>query len=217
MFDELLARLRVFARRQGRQERLLVDDLVVDRDARAVTRDGVALELTAREFDLLALLAQHAGRVVSRYEIFDAVWDGETDLRSNAIDVHIANLRAKIDRPFGRDTLQTVRGVGFRLTPLSAMRRMPVRVRLVAGFVIAMIVVLLGAGAFVFWRVQYALDHRLDQDLAEQSSDLVQAARGQSPAAALASLRDEGRRAQLLSADGRVLASGTGDHRRRRR
>ena len=59
----------------------------------------------------LALLVERAGRVVTRYEIFDEVWDGETDLRSNAIDVHVANLRAKI----GRERIETVRGVGFRL------------------------------------------------------------------------------------------------------
>jgi two-component system OmpR family sensor kinase len=90
------------------------------------------------------------------------------------------------------------------------LSRLPLRVRLVVGFVGAMLVVLVGAGAFVFWRVQYALDHRLDQDLASQTSDLRQAAAHQDPATALASLRDEGREAQLLSADGAVLASGTG-------
>jgi DNA-binding response OmpR family regulator len=114
-FDELLARLRVFARRHGHHELLVVDDLKVDRERRTVTRAGVRVELTAREFDLLAFLAERAGRVVTRFQIFEEVWDGETDLRSNAIDVHIGNLRAKIDRPFGRESLQTVRGVGFRL------------------------------------------------------------------------------------------------------
>jgi DNA-binding response OmpR family regulator len=114
-FDELLARLRVFARRGGHRDRLVVDDLVIDRDRRTVMRGDVPVDLTAREFDLLVLLAARAGRVVTRFQIFDEVWDGETDLRSNAIDVHVANLRAKIDRPFGRESLQTVRGIGFRL------------------------------------------------------------------------------------------------------
>jgi DNA-binding response OmpR family regulator len=114
-FDELLARLRVFARRNGDHELLVVDDLKVDRQRRTVMRAGVLVDLTAREFDLLAFLAERAGRVVTRFQIFDEVWDGETDLRSNAIDVHVGNLRAKIDRPFGRETLQTVRGIGFRL------------------------------------------------------------------------------------------------------
>jgi signal transduction histidine kinase len=88
--------------------------------------------------------------------------------------------------------------------------RLPLRARLVAGFVAAMVVVLVGAGAFVFWRVQYALDHRLDQDLQSQTSDLRQAASRQEPAAALASLHDEAREAQLLDVDGAVLASGPG-------
>ncbi len=114
-FDELLERLRVFARRHGGHELLVVDDLVIDRERRTVTRSGVAVDVTAREFDLVALLAERAGRVATRLQILEAVWDGETDLRSNAIDVHIAKLRAKIDRPFGRSSIQTVRGIGFRL------------------------------------------------------------------------------------------------------
>jgi two-component system OmpR family sensor kinase len=88
--------------------------------------------------------------------------------------------------------------------------RLPLRVRLVAGFVGAMIVVLVAAGAFVFWRVQFALDHRLDQDLRSQTGDLRQAAARQTPSAALASLRDQAREAQLLTAGGAVLASGSG-------
>ncbi|MFN8108742.1 MAG: response regulator transcription factor [Thermoleophilia bacterium] len=111
--DELLARLRVFARRGGGGGRLVLGDLVVDRDARTVARAGAPIVLTAREFDLLVALVARPGRVVSRDRILDEVWDGETDLRSNAIDVHVANLRAKIDRPFGTETIRTVRGVGF--------------------------------------------------------------------------------------------------------
>jgi two-component system OmpR family sensor kinase len=88
--------------------------------------------------------------------------------------------------------------------------RLPLHARLVAGFAVAMLVVLIGAGAFVFWRVQYALDHRLDQDLQAQSSDLRQAAALLSPRAALASLRDQARDTQLLSGTGTVLAAGRG-------
>jgi signal transduction histidine kinase len=73
-----------------------------------------------------------------------------------------------------------------------------------------MLVVLVAAGGFVWWRVQFALDHRLDQDLASQTSDLHQAARRAAPSAALASLRDQGRLAQLLAGDGTILASGAG-------
>jgi len=114
-FDELLARLRVFARRGTPRERIVVGDLVIDHERRGVARDGVDVELTAREFDLLSLLASRIGRVVTRVQILDEVWDGETDLRSNAIDVHVGKLRAKVDRPFGRRSIQTVRGVGFRM------------------------------------------------------------------------------------------------------
>jgi len=114
-FDELLARLRVFARRARHDKTLVIGDLVIDGGRRTVARAGVAIELTAREFDLLVALAERAGRVVTRTSILDAVWDGEDDLRSNAIDVHVGKLRAKVDRPFGRDTIQTVRGIGFRL------------------------------------------------------------------------------------------------------
>jgi signal transduction histidine kinase len=88
--------------------------------------------------------------------------------------------------------------------------RLPLRARLVAGFAVAMLVVLLAAGAYVFWRVQFALDHRLDQDLRTQSADLVEAGTHLAPRAALASLRDEARETQLLTADGSVLASGPG-------
>ena len=114
-FDELLARLRVFARRHGHHELLVVDDLVIDFERRSVMRGEVPIELTAREFDLLALLAERAGRVVSRLSILDEVWDGEAHLRSNAIDVHVAKLRAKVDQPFGLKSIHTVRGIGFRL------------------------------------------------------------------------------------------------------
>lgn len=114
-FDELLARLRVIGRRAGHGEALTVGDLTVDRERRTVAVAGVPVDLTAREFVLLVLLVERAGRVVSRLEILDGVWDGDTDLRSNAIDAHIARLRAKIDRPFGRESIETVRGHGFRL------------------------------------------------------------------------------------------------------
>jgi two-component system OmpR family response regulator len=115
--DELLARLRALRRRATIEDDvvLTVGGLVVDPGARRTSRDGVPIELSAREFDILHLLAARAGRVVSRFTILDEVWDGETDLRSNVIDVHLATIRAKIDRPFGTDTITTVRGVGYRL------------------------------------------------------------------------------------------------------
>jgi DNA-binding response OmpR family regulator len=114
-FDELLARLRVIGRRAGHGELLQVGDLTIDRERHAVSVGGASVELTGREFSLLVVLALRVGRVVSRLEILDEVWDGDTDLRSNAIDVHVTRLRGKVDRPFGRERIETVRGIGFRL------------------------------------------------------------------------------------------------------
>ncbi|WP_310526950.1 response regulator transcription factor [Nocardioides sp.] len=116
---ELLARLRALQRRSSYGEGVLleVDDLVVDPGARRVSRAGAEIELSAREFDILHLLVSRVGQVVSRYTILDEVWDGDTDLRSNVIDVHLAGIRAKIDRPFGTHTITTMRGAGYRVDP----------------------------------------------------------------------------------------------------
>jgi two-component system OmpR family response regulator len=115
--DELLARLRALHRRSAHDEGApaQVDDLVVDPTSRRVRRGDVEIEMSAREFDILYLLVSRVGKVVSRYTILDEVWDGETDLRSNVIDVHVAGLRAKIDKPFGTQTITTLRGSGYRL------------------------------------------------------------------------------------------------------
>ena len=117
--DELLARLRALYRRGSLvgEAPVQLGDLVVDPVARRVTRRGTEIVLSAREFDILHLLVSHAGRVVTRLMILDEVWDGETDLRSNVIDVHLAAIRAKIDKPFGTETITTLRGVGYRVDP----------------------------------------------------------------------------------------------------
>lgn len=115
---ELLARLRALTRRStAGSGPFVVGDLVVDPEARRVTRGEVEIELTAREFDVLELLVSRAGRAVSRFTILDEVWDGDTDLRSNVIDVYLASIRAKIDRPFGTSTITTLRGAGYRVDP----------------------------------------------------------------------------------------------------
>jgi two-component system OmpR family response regulator len=115
--DELLARIRALYRRGGlvHEAPTRIGGLLVEPASRRVSRDGVEIGLSAREFDILHLLIANAGRVVTRLTILDEVWDGETDLRSNVIDVHLASIRAKIDRPFGTDTITTLRGVGYRL------------------------------------------------------------------------------------------------------
>lgn len=121
--DELLARLRALHRRGHPdldEPPVTVGDLMLDPAAHRVRRGGTEIELSAREFDILHLLMSRAGKVVTRYQILDEVWDGETDVRSNVIDVHIAALRSKIDRPFGTDTITTLRGVGYRIDPVTA-------------------------------------------------------------------------------------------------
>ena len=118
-FDELLARLRALHRRTADADaaELRAGDLILDPTRRRVFRADAEVELPAREFDILHLLMARAGQCLTRYQILDEVWDGETDLRSNVIDVYIASLRAKIDRPFGRHAIETLRGAGYRLEP----------------------------------------------------------------------------------------------------
>ncbi|MET8907897.1 response regulator transcription factor [Micromonospora sp. NPDC004551] len=119
-FDELLARLRALHRRSAAPPptaEVRAGDLVLDPARRRVFRGKSEIELSAREFDILALLLTRAGECLTRYQILDEVWDGETDIRSNVIDVHVATLRAKVDKPFGRHAIETLRGVGYRLRP----------------------------------------------------------------------------------------------------
>ena len=116
-FAELLARIRALSRR-GRSEapvRLKVADLEVDASARRVTRSGRALDLTAREFELLEYLVRNHGRVVSREMLARDVWKetGRATPLDNVIDVHIARLRRKVDDSAEPKLIHTVRGVGF--------------------------------------------------------------------------------------------------------
>lgn len=115
--EELHARLRAISRRRpATGGRLEVGDLVLDAEQQRAWRAGVELELSRRELAVLEVLMDNAGRVVSRARLLDQVWDGEVDPRSNAIDVHISKLRAKIDKAFGRSSsITTLRGTGYRL------------------------------------------------------------------------------------------------------
>ena len=116
-FAELLARLRALVRR-GASERppvLRVGDLSLDPARRTVTRDGTSIDLTAREFALLEYLMRHAGEVLTRTRLIEHVWDFAYDGDSNVVDVYIRYLRNKVDRPFGRGSIETVRGAGYRL------------------------------------------------------------------------------------------------------
>jgi two-component system OmpR family response regulator len=116
-FTELLARLRALVRR-GAGERpavLRTGDLAFDPASRRVTRGATAIDLTAKEVALLEYLMRRPGEVLSRSRIIEHVWDFGYDGDSNVVDVYIRYLREKIDRPFRRDTIETIRGSGYRL------------------------------------------------------------------------------------------------------
>jgi two-component system, OmpR family, response regulator len=116
-FDELLARLRALQRRGGaeRPTVLEVGSLSLDPASRELRRAGAVIALSAKEFALLEALMRRAGEVLSRYQLLEQAWDREYDNRSNIVDVYISYLRDKIDRPFGMHSIETVRGVGYRL------------------------------------------------------------------------------------------------------
>jgi len=116
-FAELLARIRALLRR-GEPERpavLTVDDLVVDPATHRASRGGVPIQLTRKEFALLEYFVRHPGEVLSRTKLIEHVWDFAFEGDSNVVDVYVRYLRQKIDRPFGKDSLETVRGAGYRL------------------------------------------------------------------------------------------------------
>jgi two-component system, OmpR family, response regulator len=116
-FAELLARLRALARRPPveRPAVLEVGDLRLDPATRSVWRSDEEIHLSAKEFALLETFMRRPGEVLSRYQLLEHCWDYGYEHRSNIVDVYIRYLREKIDRPFGRDSLETVRGVGYRL------------------------------------------------------------------------------------------------------
>ena len=116
-FAELLARLRALVRR-GAAERpveLRVGDLRLDPATKRVTRDETEIELSAREFALLEAFMRRPGEVLSRYALLEQVWDYEYENRSNVVDSYVRFLRRKIDKPFGTDSIETVRGAGYRM------------------------------------------------------------------------------------------------------
>jgi two-component system, OmpR family, response regulator len=116
-FAELLARLRALMRRVNgeRPSVLEVGDLTLDPATRQVRRGGAEIVLSAKEFALLETFMRRPGEVLSRLHLLEHAWDFAYDARSNVVDVYIRNLRKKIDEPFGRRSLETVRGVGYRL------------------------------------------------------------------------------------------------------
>ncbi len=118
-FGELLARLRALLRR-GPAERapeIVVGNVRIDPAAHSVTRAGVRVDLSPREFSLLEYLARRPGEVVRRSEILDHVWDYDYDGMSNIVDVYVGYLRRKLEKPFHSPVIRAVRGVGYILEP----------------------------------------------------------------------------------------------------
>ncbi|MGO9302113.1 MAG: heavy metal response regulator transcription factor [Candidatus Korobacteraceae bacterium] len=116
-FSELLARVRSWLRRGPARQRetLCVADLEIDLLRQRSTRSGQRLDLTTKEFLLLSLLARRAGEVLSRTLIAEAVWDMNFDSDTNVVDVNVRRLRSKVDEPFPRKLIHTVRGAGYVL------------------------------------------------------------------------------------------------------
>ena len=116
-FAELLARIRALARRGGTERPVVLEvgDLRLDPATRQVWRGHDEVSLSAKEFALLEAFMRRPGLVLSRLQLLEHAWDYGYENRSNVVDVYIRYLRDKIDRPFARDSIETVRGVGYRL------------------------------------------------------------------------------------------------------
>jgi two-component system, OmpR family, response regulator len=119
-FAELLARVQALVRRASRAPEpttLTVEDLTLDLLSRRVTRAGKPIDLRPREFTLLEYVMRNVGKVVSKTMILSHVWEYNFDPQTNIVDVLVSRLREKIDRPFEKKLLHTVRGVGYVLRP----------------------------------------------------------------------------------------------------
>ncbi|WP_206239645.1 winged helix-turn-helix domain-containing protein [Novosphingobium terrae] len=119
---ELLARVTALSRRPPIAQELVVStigDLTLDRVKRTVTRAGKRIDLQAQEFKLLDYLMRHEGKVVTRAMLLENVWSFHFDPRTNVIESHMSRLRAKVDRGFGQELIQTVRGAGYRIDDLA--------------------------------------------------------------------------------------------------
>jgi DNA-binding response OmpR family regulator len=116
-FVVLLAKIRALLRRgaPARPAVLIAGTLSLDPATRRVTRDGVEINLTAREYALLEYLMRRCDEVVTKTELLDHVWDAGSDTDPNVVEVYVGYLRRKIDQPYGQRSLQTIRGAGYRL------------------------------------------------------------------------------------------------------
>ncbi len=118
-FAVLVARLRSLARRAVRDRPVVLEagDLRSDPASRRTWRGDTEIELTARETAVLQFLLRRKGEVVSKREVLENVWDFDFDGDPNIVEVYVGHLRAKLDRPFGRRSIETIRGAGYRLAP----------------------------------------------------------------------------------------------------
>ncbi len=114
-FDELLARVRMLLRRNSKTDQLTVGDLTMTLSTRTVRRDGREISLSAKEFSILECLMRNRGTVLTRSQLESHVWDYDFEGGSNIIDVYVRYLRKKIDEPFEKKLIHTVRGVGYTL------------------------------------------------------------------------------------------------------
>jgi two-component system OmpR family response regulator len=116
-FNELLARVRAMSRRGPVQRSVVLEigDLRLDAARHQVWRADTAIDLSRKEYAVLEALMRNPGNVLSRFDLLEQVWGYDYENRSNVVEVYVRYLRQKIDRPFGRNTLQTIRGVGYRL------------------------------------------------------------------------------------------------------
>jgi two-component system OmpR family response regulator len=121
-YRELFARVRALARGGpvARGTVLAVGDLSLDVAAHQVRRGAVEIRLSTKELQLLEVFMRHSGQVLSRFALLEGAWDMNYENRSNVVDVYVAYLRDKIDRPFGVTSIETVRGAGYRLRAVSA-------------------------------------------------------------------------------------------------
>lgn len=116
-FEELLARVKALLRRPKvvSQNKLRVGELVLDAESGTVTRKGKAIRLSSREFSLLEYLMRHRGKVLSKDQIINSVWDYDSNVLPNTVEAFIKNLRKKIDDPFEKKLIHTMRGFGYKL------------------------------------------------------------------------------------------------------
>ena len=115
--DELLARVRALLRRPPIQQPdiLKIDNLRIDKQQQTVTRAGKIIDLTNKEYALLEYLMQHPNQILSKETLIDHVWDFDADILPNNVEAYIKNLRQKIDKPFKKQLIKTVRGFGYRI------------------------------------------------------------------------------------------------------